>query len=104
MVWEGFIKCCQRTKPQSFAVLMQLPPPQLSDALAICPELKEPLKEHLMNFTEGQRTHIPLTVQEIIMGSYTQPPPAVPPPVGSLTEETVYNYFLFCLCFKFYIF
>ncbi|XP_063902796.1 symplekin isoform X2 [Zophobas morio] len=88
VVWEGFIKCCQRTKPQSFAVLMQLPPPQLSDALAICPELKEPLKEHLMNFTEGQRTHIPLTVQEIIMGSYTQPPPAVPPPVGSLTEET----------------
>ncbi|CAG2183601.1 unnamed protein product, partial [Oppiella nova] len=28
-VWEGFIKCCQRTKPQSFQVLLQLPAPQL---------------------------------------------------------------------------
>uniref|UniRef100_A0A4W4EB46 Symplekin n=1 Tax=Electrophorus electricus TaxID=8005 RepID=A0A4W4EB46_ELEEL len=28
-VWEGFVKCCQRTKPQSYSVLLQLPPSQL---------------------------------------------------------------------------
>ncbi|EFA02993.1 Symplekin-like Protein [Tribolium castaneum] len=90
VVWEGFIKCCQRTKPQSFTVLMQLPPPQLSDALSICPELREPLKEHLLNFTEGQRSHIPPTVQEIILGSYAQPPPTiVPPPVVVTPEEPI---------------
>lgn len=78
VVWEGFVKCCQRTRPQSFAVLMQLPPPQLLEALTICPELKEPLRDHLMTFTEAQRAHIPAAVQEIIL-SYTAPP-AVPPP------------------------
>jgi symplekin len=75
---------------------MQLPAPQLSDALTICPELKEPLKEHLMNFTEGQRSHIPLTIQEIILGPYMQHPsgttavsPTVPPPVTTPTEDAV---------------
>jgi hypothetical protein len=29
MLWDGFIKCCQRTKPQSYTVLLQLPPPQV---------------------------------------------------------------------------
>uniref|UniRef100_A0A8C2DXZ4 Symplekin n=1 Tax=Cyprinus carpio TaxID=7962 RepID=A0A8C2DXZ4_CYPCA len=32
-VWEGFVKCCQRTKPQSYNVLLQLPPPQLARAV-----------------------------------------------------------------------
>ena len=27
MLWEGFIKCCERTKPQSFRVLLQVPCP-----------------------------------------------------------------------------
>lgn len=72
---------------------MQLPPPQLSDALSICPDLREPLKEHLMNFTEGQRSHIPPTIQEIILGSYVQPaptmvpPPVIPPPLTTPTDE-----------------
>merc|ERR1712117_612549 len=29
MLWEGFIKCCERTNPQSFRVLLQVPPTQL---------------------------------------------------------------------------
>ncbi|NXJ72784.1 SYMPK protein, partial [Rostratula benghalensis] len=41
-VWEGFIKCCQRTKPQSFQVVLQLPPPQLAAIFDKCPELREP--------------------------------------------------------------
>lgn len=69
MVWEGFVKCCQRTKPQSFAVLMQLPAPQLSEALSMCQELRDPLREHLLNFTEGQRAHIPQSTQEVILGT-----------------------------------
>jgi symplekin len=28
-LWEGFVKCCQKTKPQCFQVLLHLPPDQL---------------------------------------------------------------------------
>ncbi|KAJ8979540.1 hypothetical protein NQ317_017688 [Molorchus minor] len=89
VVWEGFIKCCQRTKPQSFAVLMQLPPAQLTEALSICSELKEPLREHLLSFTEAQRAHIPSAVQEIVLGPFTMPPPTmVPAPVAVPTAQS----------------
>ncbi|KAF7266373.1 hypothetical protein GWI33_020398 [Rhynchophorus ferrugineus] len=81
VVWEGFIKCCQRTKPQSFAVLMQLPVPQLTEVLKTCPELKTPLQEHLNTFTEAQRMHIPASIQEVILGTSTvSTPTPVPQP------------------------
>lgn len=75
---------------------MQLPPPQLTEALNFCPDLRDPLREHLSTFTEAQRAHIPAAIQEIVLSSYpvtspvgiapstlptpmTQPPPSVPP-------------------------
>jgi len=53
-VWEGFVKCCQRTKPQSFLVLLQLPAVQLRDAFTLCPELREPLLSHIQTLTPHQ--------------------------------------------------
>lgn len=53
-VWEGFIRCCQRAKPQSFQVLLQLPAAQLKDVFEVCPDLKEPLLQHVQTFTENQ--------------------------------------------------
>jgi len=53
-VWEGFVKCCQRTKPQSFLVLLQLPAVQLRDAFGLCPELREPLLNHIKTLTPHQ--------------------------------------------------
>ncbi|CAG9859181.1 unnamed protein product [Phyllotreta striolata] len=88
VVWEGFVKCCQRTRPQSFAVLMQLPTPQLQEALNICPELKEPLRDHLLAFTEAQRAHIPSGVQEIILAQAGTPPASAgTPPVTGVQPE-----------------
>uniref|UniRef100_A0A8C3JB82 Symplekin n=1 Tax=Calidris pygmaea TaxID=425635 RepID=A0A8C3JB82_9CHAR len=55
-VWEGFIKCCQRTKPQSFQVVLQLPPPQLAAIFDKCPELREPLLSHVRALTPHQVT------------------------------------------------
>jgi hypothetical protein len=55
-VWEGFIKCCQRTKPQSFQVILQLPPQQLGAVFDKCPELREPLLAHVRSFTPHQVT------------------------------------------------
>ncbi|KAL4557934.1 hypothetical protein LXL04_036129 [Taraxacum kok-saghyz] len=42
-LWVGFLKCAQLTKPQSFGVLLQLPPAQLEVALNKQPVLKGPL-------------------------------------------------------------
>ncbi|XP_021916110.1 symplekin [Zootermopsis nevadensis] len=68
-VWEGFIKCCQRTKPQSFQVLLQLPPAQLSDVLVNSPDLQQPLLSHVMAFTENQRAHIPQSIMDVLLGN-----------------------------------
>lgn len=48
---------------------MQLPAPQLSEALSMCQELRDPLREHLLSFTEGQRAHIPQSTQEVVLGT-----------------------------------
>nr|XP_033812330.1 symplekin isoform X2 [Geotrypetes seraphini] len=71
-VWEGFIKCCQRTKPQSFQVLLQLPPPQLSAVFEKCPELREPLLAHVRSFTPHQQAHIPSSIMVILEASSKQ--------------------------------
>ncbi|RXG54176.1 Symplekin [Armadillidium vulgare] len=64
--WEGFIKCCQRSVPQSFNVLLQLPPPQLAEALIEAPDLQTQLSSHLNTLTEAQRAHIPTSLLEVI--------------------------------------
>ena len=71
MLWEGFIKCCERTKPQSFRVLLQVPPPQLRLLLDAAVDLREPLLEHVQGFTEAQRQHVPGLVMEVL---YNVPP------------------------------
>lgn len=68
-VWEGFIKCCQRTKPQSFQVLLQLPAPQLQEVLETCPELRQPLLQHVQSFTENQRMHVPQSLMDVLTGT-----------------------------------
>ncbi|KAJ8308619.1 hypothetical protein KUTeg_013493, partial [Tegillarca granosa] len=65
-VWEGFIRCCQKTKPQSFAVLLQLPAPQLKSVFDSCAELREPLYTHVQAFTPEQRAHIPRTIMTVL--------------------------------------
>ncbi|XP_035672890.1 symplekin-like isoform X2 [Branchiostoma floridae] len=65
-VWEGFIKCCQRTKPQSFQVLLQLPPPQLKNVFEKCPDMRAPLLEQINNFTPHQRAHIPRAIMMVV--------------------------------------
>lgn len=53
-VWEGFVKCCERTQPQSFAVILQLPPTQLAEALKMASNLRSPLLAHVEAFAENQ--------------------------------------------------
>lgn len=83
-VWEGFVVCCQRTKPQSFQVLLQLPVPQLKGVFASYPDLKTEIQEHLHSFTPVQRSHIPPSIMEVIY-SEEQPQQQLDP--NSLTEK-----------------
>jgi len=61
-VWQGFVKCCQMTKPQSFPVLLQLPVKQLENVFEISPEIKVPLIAHIETMTPHQRAHFSKTV------------------------------------------
>ncbi|XP_024011514.1 uncharacterized protein LOC18017266 isoform X2 [Eutrema salsugineum] len=45
-LWVGFLKCAQSTQPQSYKVLLQLPPPQLGNALTKISALRAPLTAH----------------------------------------------------------
>ncbi|XP_058793524.1 symplekin [Phymastichus coffea] len=67
-VWEGFVKCCERTEPQSFSVILQLPPAQLVEALKMAPNLRQPLIDHVEAFADNQKAHIPQSIMDVIKG------------------------------------
>ncbi|KAL5721520.1 hypothetical protein ACHQM5_005157 [Ranunculus cassubicifolius] len=45
-LWVGFLKCASQTQPHSFRVLLQLPPPQLENALTKHANLRAPLTSY----------------------------------------------------------
>ena len=65
-VWEGFIKCCQRTKPTSCQVLLQLPAEPLKEVFEAAPEMMLEMRDYVKGFTTSQRDHIPADVLELI--------------------------------------
>ena len=66
LIWDGFIKCCKETIPQSYAVMLQLPPNQLNDFLNRAPTLREPLLEHVQAFNEAQRRHVSANTMAVL--------------------------------------
>eukprot|EP01137_Pigoraptor_chileana_P016745 Opistho-2@6109 len=42
-LWEGFVKCCEKMRPISFGVLLQLPGKQMESCFSIAPDLKPAL-------------------------------------------------------------
>jgi symplekin len=57
-VWEGFIKCCQRTKPISFNLLIQLPIAQLKEVVKNANDLKDGLQKYIRQLNPMQRAQI----------------------------------------------
>ncbi|KAM8749288.1 symplekin isoform 1-T2 [Acanthopagrus schlegelii] len=86
-VWEGFVKCCQRTKPQSYSVLLQLPPAQLTSVFERCPEMREPLLQHVHSFTPHQQAHIPASIMLVLEGEKKPEPKPVEPVVEKEMES-----------------
>lgn len=76
-VWEGFVKCCQRARPQSYSVLLLLPPPQLNSVFERCPEMREQLLQHVQSLTLRQQAHIPPSIMAVLK---PEPKPVEPEP------------------------
>lgn len=68
VIWDGFLKCCQRLRPNSFSVLMTLPPLQLQDALNTCPELRQPMVDYANDIIETQGGSVSKTTMDILLG------------------------------------
>lgn len=69
VVWDGFLKCCQRLKPTSLPVLMTLPPPQLIEALNTCPDLRQPMIDHANGIIESQGGSVSKITMDILLGN-----------------------------------
>ncbi|XP_012087848.1 uncharacterized protein LOC105646588 isoform X2 [Jatropha curcas] len=63
-LWVGFLKCALLTKPQSFSVLLQLPPPQLENALNRTAALKAPLVAHASQ--PNIKASLPRSIQVVL--------------------------------------
>ncbi|KAE8728883.1 HEAT repeat-containing protein isoform 2 [Hibiscus syriacus] len=63
-LWVGFLKCALSTQPHSFSVLLQLPPPQLENALNRTAALKAPLVAHASQ--PNIRTSLPRSVLAVL--------------------------------------
>ncbi|XP_072995214.1 uncharacterized protein [Typha latifolia] len=56
-LWVGFLKCAYQTQPHSFHALLQLPPPQLENALNRYSGLRVPLAAHVSQ--QNTRSSLP---------------------------------------------
>lgn len=86
-VWEGFVKCCQRTKPQSYSVLLQLPAAQLAAVFERCPEMRTPLLQHVLSFTPHQQAHIPPSIMAVLEAHKKPEPKPEPQPEPQPAEK-----------------
>lgn len=69
-IWKGFIKISEKTMPQSYAVMLQLPPEQLDKFLEEAPHIREPLLVHVQNFNESQRAHVSARTMKVLYNDY----------------------------------
>lgn len=86
-VWEGFVKCCQRTKPQSYSVLLQLPAAQLAAVFERCPEMRTPLLQHVLSFTPHQQAHIPPSIMAVLEAHKKPEPKPEPQPEPQMEPQ-----------------
>lgn len=69
LIWKGFPKCCELLQPQSMGVLIQLPFPQIEDALSQCPKLKDPLLAYVKELNKHQTSHVSQQVLRLLEGT-----------------------------------
>ena len=75
LVWDGFIKACEKTMPQSYTVMLQLPTVQLAQFLDEAPHIRDPLLVHVQNFNEAQRAHVSARTMKVLYNDYIKEDP-----------------------------
>ncbi|GAA56150.1 symplekin, partial [Clonorchis sinensis] len=92
-LWDGFIRCCVKTRPQSYQVLLQLPPERLEDVFRREPAMRTQVRRYVENFSSAQRIHISKSIVEVLERVPTPPPQptkgATTANTGSKTEEAL---------------
>ncbi|TVU37100.1 hypothetical protein EJB05_10391 [Eragrostis curvula] len=83
-LWVGFLKCAILTKPQSYGVLLQLPAPQLENALSKNPILKAPLVEHASQ--PNVRSTLPRSTL-VVLGLAEEQQQQQPPPSATQAQS-----------------
>ena len=66
LLWEGFVKCCEKTVPDSFQVILLLPPERLLTVLESHPNLKLALQQHVTALGQRQRSFMSQQVLSVV--------------------------------------
>ncbi|CAH8483578.1 unnamed protein product [Schistosoma bovis] len=77
-LWDGFIRCCAKTRPQSYQVLLQLPPDRLEAVFQWEPAMRGQVRRYVENFSSAQRIHISKAIVEVL--EHVPTPPRLPTP------------------------
>ncbi|VDQ03647.1 unnamed protein product [Trichobilharzia regenti] len=86
-LWDGFIRCCVKTRPQSYQVLLQLPPDRLEAVFRWEPAMRAQVRRYVENFSSAQRIHISKAIVEVL--EHVPTPPRVPTPEDQSKPDTV---------------
>ncbi|KAA3677209.1 symplekin [Paragonimus westermani] len=81
-LWDGFIRCCIKTRPQSYQVLLQLPPERLEAVFQREPAMRAQVRRYVENFSSAQRIHISKSIIEVLERIITPSPPSTPADCG----------------------
>ncbi|CAH8434957.1 unnamed protein product [Schistosoma turkestanicum] len=85
-LWDGFIRCCAKTRPQSYQVLLQLPPDKLEAVFQWEPTMRGQVRRYVENFSSAQRIHISKAIVEVL--EHIPTPPRVPTPEIHPVDKT----------------
>eukprot|EP01018_Ginkgo_biloba_P002290 Gb_24672 [translate_table: standard] len=83
-LWVGFLKCAYQTMPHSFHVLLQLPTPQLENALNRHPTLRAPLATYASQ--PNIRLTLPRATQQVLGLTQENQPMNVVSPTPQSTD------------------
>ncbi|OQV18470.1 Symplekin [Hypsibius exemplaris] len=67
LLWEGFVKCCEKTVPSSFPVILLLPAERLLTVLDSHPALKTALQKHVQELGLRQRAFMSQKVLNVVL-------------------------------------
>ncbi|CAH8867888.1 unnamed protein product [Trichobilharzia szidati] len=86
-LWDGFIRCCVKTRPQSYQVLLQLPPDRLEAVFRWEPAMRAQVRRYVENFSSAQRIDISKAIVEVL--EHVPTPPRVPTPEDQSKPDNV---------------